>query len=73
MRFLDGDGKDWVTKARINRKIFMDGKWMRLRDYVDSLNLRNMTAYCIYDRTYFKKGVTTKMKNVRRVQVIVSN
>jgi hypothetical protein len=41
-------------------------------DYAASLNLRNMMAYSIDDSTYFMKAITTKMKNVGRVQVAVS-
>ena len=45
---------------------------MRLKDYAASLNLRDMTAYRVDESTYFMKGITTRMKNVGRVQVGVS-
>ncbi len=47
VRFLEKETKDWVTEAKSNRNIFVDGKWVRLKDYADSLNLRNMTAYSV--------------------------
>ncbi|MCL4480607.1 MAG: hypothetical protein M1113_03870 [Candidatus Thermoplasmatota archaeon] len=47
VRFLEREKKDWITEARSNRKIFLGGKSMNLRDYADSLKLRDMTAYSI--------------------------
>ena len=72
VRFLEREKKDWITEAKSNRKIFVDGEWMRLKDYAASLNLRNMTAYRIHDSTYFMTSITTGMKNVGKVQVIIS-
>ena len=72
VRFLERENKDWITGAKSNRKIFVDGEWMRLKDYAASLNLRNMTAYRIHDSTYFMTSITTGMKNVGKVQVIIS-
>ena len=72
VRFLEREGKDWVTEAKSNRTILVNGSWMRLKDYAASLNLRDMTAYSIDDSTYLMKSVTTRMKNVGRVQVVVS-
>ena len=45
---------------------------MNLRDYVDSLKLRDMTAYSIGNNAYFMKSITTRMKNVGKVQVVIS-
>ena len=64
--------KDWITGAKSNRKVLVNGSWMKLRDYAASLNLRNMTAYSIDDSTYFMKAMTTRMKNAGKVQVIIS-
>ena len=72
VRFLERENKDRITEAKSNRKIFVDGEWMRLKDYAASLNLRNMTAYRIHDSTYFMTSITTGMKNVGKVQVIIS-
>lgn len=72
MRFIERERKDWVTEAKSNRKIFVDGDWMRLKDYAALLNLRDMTTYRGDDCTYFMKGITTRMKNVGGVQVVVS-
>ena len=72
MRSLEREGKDGVTEAKSNHTILVNGSWMKLRDYAASLNLRNMMAYSIDDSTYFMKAITTRMKNVGRVQVAVS-
>ena len=72
VRFLERDGKDWVTEAKSNRTILMNGSWMRLKDYAASLNLRDKTAYSIDDSTYLMKSVTIRIRNVGRVQVVVS-
>ena len=53
VRFLEREKKDWITEARSNRKIFLGGKSMNLRDYADSLKLRDMTAYSIGNNAYF--------------------
>ncbi|EQD75587.1 transposase IS4 family protein, partial [mine drainage metagenome] len=70
--FLEREKKDWVTEAKSNRKIYVDGRWVRLKDYADSLNIRDMTAYSIDGESYFMKSITTGMRNVGKVQVIVS-
>ena len=72
VRFLEREKKDWITEAKSNRTILVNGSWMRLKDYAASLNLRNMTAYSIDSSTYFMKAITTRMKNVGKVQVIIS-
>lgn len=72
VRFLEREEKDWITEAKSNRKIFVDGEWMRLKDYAASLSLRNMAAYSIDDSTYFMTSITAEMKNVGKVQVIIS-
>ena len=72
VRFLERERKDWVTEAKSNRTILVNGSWMKLGDYAASLNLRNMTAYSIDDSTYFMKAITTRMKNAGKVQVIIS-
>ena len=70
--FLERENKSWITEARSNRKIFLGGKSMNLRDYADSLKLRDMTAYSIGNNAYFMKSITTRMKNVGKVQVVIS-
>ncbi|MCL4480361.1 MAG: hypothetical protein M1113_02610 [Candidatus Thermoplasmatota archaeon] len=72
IRFLEREKKDWITEAKSNRKILVDGEWIRLRDYAASLNLRNMTAYGLDDSTYFMTSITIGMKNAGKVQVIIS-
>ena len=72
VRFLERERKDWITEAKSNRTILVNGSWMKLMDYAASLNLRNMTAYSIDDSTYFMKAITTRMKNAGKVQVIIS-
>ena len=72
IRFLERERKDWITEAKSNRKILVNGSWMKLRDYAASLNLRNMTAYSIDDSTYFMTSITAEMKNVGKVRVIIS-
>lgn len=69
---MERERKDWITEAKSNRKILVNGSWIRLRDYEASLNLRNMTAYSIDGGTYLMKAITTGMKNVGKVQVIIS-
>ena len=70
--FLEREKKDWITEAKINCTILVNGSWMKLRDYAASLKLRNMTAYRIDDSTYLMKDINTGMKNAGKVQVIVS-
>ena len=72
VRFLEREKKNWITEAKSNRTILVNGSWMKLWDYAASLNLRNMTAYSIDDSTYFMKAITTSMKNAGKVQVIIS-
>ena len=72
VRFLEREKKDWISEARSNRKIFLGGKSMNLRDYADSLKLRDMTAYSIGNNAYFMKSITTRMKNMGKVQVVIS-
>ena len=75
VRFLERERKDWITEAKSNRKILVDGKMDQdqgIRDYAASLSLRNMTAYSIDDSTYFMTSITAEMKNVGKVQVIIS-
>ena len=72
IRFLEREKKDWITEAKSNRKILVNGSWMKLRDYAASLSLRNMNAYSIDDSTYFMTSITAEMKNVGKIQVIVS-
>ena len=64
--------KDWLTGAKSNRKVLVNGSWMKLRDYAASLSLRNMTAYSIDDSTYFMTSITAEMKNAGKVHVIIS-
>ena len=70
--FLEREKKYWIAEAKSNRKIFLDGKWTRLRDYAASLNLRDMTAYNLDDSTYFMTSITAEMKNMGKVQAIIS-
>ena len=72
VRFLEREKKDWITEAKSNRTILVNGSWMKLMDYAASLNLRNMTAYSIDDSTNFMKAITTEIKNAGKVQVIIS-
>ena len=72
VRFLERENKGWVTEAKNNRKIFVGEEWMRLKDYAASLNFRDMTACKVDENTYFMKSITTRMKNIGRVQVRVS-
>ncbi|EQD76737.1 transposase IS4 family protein, partial [mine drainage metagenome] len=72
VRFLEREKKDWVTEAKSNRKIHVNDRWIRLKDYADSLNLRDMTSYSVDGKSYFMKSITTSMKNVGKVQVVLS-
>ena len=72
IRFLERERKDWVTEAKSNRKIHLNDGWIRLRDYADSLDLRDMVSYSVDGKSYFMKSIITKMKGVGTVQVIVS-
>ncbi len=49
---------------RKNQNIFVDGKWVKLKDYADSPNIHNMTPYSVDREKYF-------MQNIEKVQVIV--
>ena len=70
MRFLGRKG--WVTEAKINMKIFKNNRWVKLKDCADSLNIRDMIVYSIDEETYFMKSIITRMKNIGKVQVIIS-
>jgi len=50
----------------------VDEKWIRLSDYAASLNIRDMTAYSIENSTHLMTSVITRMRNVGKVQVIIS-
>jgi hypothetical protein len=42
--FLEKENRDWITEAKSNRKILINGSWIKLRDYAASLNIRTMAA-----------------------------
>ena len=72
IRLLERERKDWVTEAKSNRLILVNDEWTRLEDYAHSLDLHDMKAYSVDGKSYFMKSITTWMKNVGKVQVIVS-
>ena len=72
VEFLGKKNKDWITEAKSNRTILVNGSWVKLSDYAASLNIRNMAAYSIDGNTYLMKSIITRMKNARKVHVIVS-
>ncbi len=61
--FLRKENKDWITEAKSNRTILVNGSWVKLRYYEASLNIRNMDAYSIDGNTYLMKSIITRMKN----------
>ena len=65
-------GKDYVSEAKSNRTVCIDGKWITLRDYAYTLDLKSMKSYTVNGKTYFMKAITTRMKNAGIVKVIVS-
>ncbi len=65
-------GKDYVSEAKSNRIVCIDGKWIRLGDYANTLDLKSMKSYTVNGKTYFMKAITTRMKNACIVKVIVS-
>ena len=36
--FLESLGKDWISETKSDRKILVDGKWIGIGDYEESLN-----------------------------------
>ena len=72
VEFLGQENKDWITEAKSNRNILVNGSWVKLMDYAASLNIRNMAPYSIDGNTYLMKSIITRMKNARKVHVIVS-
>ena len=72
VKFLESMGKDYVSEAKSNRTVCIDGKWIRLRDYANTLDLKSMKSYTVNGKTYFMKAITTRMKNAGIVKVIVS-
>ena len=72
IRLPEGENRDWITEAKGNLRILVNGSWVKLRDYAASLNIRNMDAYSIGDSTYSMESIITRMKNAGKVQVIVS-
>ena len=72
VRFLGREYEHWVTGGESNWRIFVDEERMRLRDYADSLNLKDKTVYGIDNSTYLMKSVTTRIENVGKVHVVIS-
>ncbi len=72
VKFLKNTGKDYVSEAKSNMTVCIDGKWMKLRYYENTLDLKSMKLYTVNGKTYFMKAITTKMKNARIVKVIIS-
>ena len=70
--FLEKEGKDWISEAKSNRLILLDGKWIQLQEYAKSLDLREMKCYTIGGKQYFTKSIITKMKRIGDVRIVIS-
>ena len=70
--FLESLGKDWITEAKSDRKILVDGEWIGIGEYEESLNPGNMKCYTIGGRQYFTRSIVTKMKKIGDVRIVVS-
>ena len=70
--FLESLGKDWISEAKSNRKILVDGKWIRIGEYEESLDIKSMKCYTIDGKQYFTKSIITRMKKIGEVRIVVS-
>ena len=70
--FLESLGKDWISEAKLDRKILVDGIWIGIGDYEESLNPVDMKCYTIGSRQYFTKSMMTKLKKIGEVRIVVS-
>ncbi len=72
--FLSSRGITWVSKAKNNRVIFVDEKWVSLKCYAKHLSKKSFTRI---DKTVDEKRykwffeITLTMKNVGKVKLVV--
>lgn len=72
--FLNSRGITWVSKARNNRNIFVDEKWVSLKRYAKHLSKKSFTRIDkIVDEKRYKWifETTVTMKNVGQVKLVI--
>ena len=70
--FLESLGKHWISEAKSDRKILVNGKWISIGKYEESLDLRDMKCYAIGGKRYFTKSIVTRIRKVGDVRIVVS-
>jgi hypothetical protein len=65
-RFLESLGKHWISQAKSDRKILVNG------EYEESLDLRDMKCYAISGKLYLTKSVVTRIRKVGDVRIVIS-
>ena len=70
--FLQSLGKDWISEAKSDRNILVNGKWISMGEYERSLDSRDMACFTIGEKQYFTKSITTAMKKIGEVRIVVS-
>ena len=71
-RFLEHEGKSWISEAKSNRLIYVNERWFSLREYSDSLNPEEMKCFTIGNDQYLTMIIATKMKRISDVRVVIS-
>ena len=61
IKFLEHERKDWISEAKSDCLILVDGKWVQIQEYAESLDLREMKCYTIGGKQYFTKSIITRM------------
>ena len=72
VRFLEREERDWITEAKGNRLILVDGEWIRISDYARSLDPGRMKCITIGGKQYFTRSIITRMKKIGEVRIVVS-
>ncbi len=70
--FLESPGKDWISETKSDRKILVDGKWIGIGEYEESLSPSDMDCYTIEGKQYFTKSIVTTIRKIGEVRIVVS-
>lgn len=72
IRFLENEGKSWISEAKSNRLIYMNDKWITLQEYSDSLDTEKMKCFTIGNEQCLITSMATKMKRIGDVRLVIS-
>jgi hypothetical protein len=71
---IESLGKDWVGQVKSNRLIWVDDKWISVKEYAERIFPdRSFKTAKIDVDTYLVKAVTVIMKNMGPVRLLISN